>query len=44
MDVESYRIVRMLEPIPPTATLQVRLTTPKTFGDLPFTLSNIKLP
>jgi hypothetical protein len=44
MDVESYRIVRMLEPIPPSATLQVRLKTPKTFGELPFTLSNVKLP
>jgi hypothetical protein len=44
MDVESYRIVRMLEPIPPTATLQVRLKTPKTFGELPFTLANVKLP
>jgi hypothetical protein len=44
MDVESYRIVRMLEPIPPTATLQVRLKTSKSFGELPFTLSNVKLP
>jgi len=44
MDVESYRIVRMLEPIPPTATLQVRLKTPKSFGQLPFTLSSVKLP
>jgi hypothetical protein len=44
MDVESYRIVRMLEPIPPTATLQVRLKTPKTFGELPFILANVKLP
>jgi hypothetical protein len=44
MDVESYRIVRMLEPIPPTAALQVRLKTPKTFGELRFTLSNVKLP
>jgi hypothetical protein len=44
MDVESYRIVRMLEPIPPTATLQVRLKTPRSFGELPFTLSNVKLP
>jgi hypothetical protein len=44
MDVESYRIVRMLEPIPPTATLQVRLKTPKSFGELSFTLANVKLP
>jgi len=44
MDVESYRIVRMLEPIPPTATLQVRLKTAKSFGELPFTLANVKLP
>ena len=44
MDLESYRIVRMLEPIPPTATLQVRLKTSKSFGELPFTLSNVKLP
>jgi hypothetical protein len=44
MDVESYRIVRMLESIPPTAALQVRLKTPKSFGELPFTLTNVRLP
>ena len=44
MDMEPYRIVRMLEPIPPTATLQVRLKTPKSFGEVPFALSNVKLP
>ena len=44
MDMEPYRIVRMLEPIPPTATLQVRLKTPKSFGEVPFALANIKLP
>jgi hypothetical protein len=44
MDVEPYKIIRMLEPIPPTATLQVRLKTPKSFGELPFALTNVKLP
>ena len=44
MDIEPYRIVRMLEPIPPTATLQVRLKTPKSFGEVPFALANVKLP
>jgi hypothetical protein len=44
MDMDPYRIVRMLEPIPPTATLQVRLKTPKSFGEVPFTLANVKLP
>jgi len=44
MDVEPYKIIRMLEPIPPTATLQVRLKTPKSFGELPFSLTNVKLP
>lgn len=43
-DLEGYRIVRMLEPIPPTATLQVRLKTPKSFGEVSFALSNLKLP
>ncbi len=44
MDMEPYRIVRMLEPIPPTATLQVRLKTAKSFGEVPFALANVKLP
>ena len=44
MELEAYRIVRMLEPIPPTASLQVRLKTPKSFGEVPFTLANVKLP
>jgi hypothetical protein len=43
-EIESYRIVRMLEPIPPAATLQVRLKTPRSFGEVPFTLTNVKLP
>lgn len=43
-DLEGYRIVRMLEPIPATAALQVRLKTPKSFGEVPFALSNLKLP
>jgi hypothetical protein len=34
----------MLEPIPRTASLQVRLKTPKSFGELPFSLTNLKLP
>jgi hypothetical protein len=44
MELEAYRIVRMLEPIPPTASLQVRLKTPKSFGEVPFTLADVKLP
>jgi hypothetical protein len=44
MGMEPYRIVRMLEAIPSTATLQVRLKTPKSFGEIPFTLGNVKLP
>ena len=44
MEVETYRIVRMLEPIPPIASLQVRLKTPKSFGEVPFTLTGVKLP
>src|SRR5262249_15032522 len=44
MDLDSYRVIRMFEPIPATASLQVRLKTPKSFGELPFTLSNLKLP
>ena len=44
MEVETYRIVRMLEPIPPTASLQVRLKTPKSFGEVPFTLTSVRLP
>jgi hypothetical protein len=44
MELEGYRIVRMLEPIPQTASLQVRLKTPKSFGEVPFTLANVKLP
>ena len=44
MDVEPYRIIRMFEPIPPTAALLVRLKTPKSFGELPFKLTDLKLP
>ncbi len=44
MDLENYRIVRMLEPIPDGASLQVRLKTPRSFGEVPFALANIKLP
>lgn len=43
-NIEGYRIVRILEPIPKTASLQVRLKTPKSFGELPFALANVKLP
>ncbi len=34
----------MLEPIPQTASLQVRLKTPKCFGEVPFSLAAVKLP
>jgi hypothetical protein len=44
MELEGYRIVRMLEPIPQTASLQVRLKTRKSFREVPFALSNVKLP
>jgi hypothetical protein len=44
MDLEAYRIVRMFEPIPPTASLQVRLRTPKSFGEIPFSLVGVQLP
>lgn len=43
-DLEGYRIVRMLEPLPAAAVLQVRLKTPRSFGEVPFALSNVKLP
>jgi hypothetical protein len=44
MELEGYRIIRMFEPIPPNASLQVRLKTPKSFGEVPFSLANVKLP
>lgn len=44
MEMESYRIVRMFEPIPQGAVLLVRLKTPRSFAESPFTLSNLKLP
>jgi hypothetical protein len=44
MDLDNYRIVRMLEPIPEGASLQVRLKTPRSFGEVHFTLANVKLP
>ena len=44
MELEAYRIVRMLEPIPPTASLLVRLKTPKSFGEVPFALTSVQLP
>jgi hypothetical protein len=40
----DYRIVRMLEPIPPNASLVVRLKTPRSFAEIPFTLNGVKLP
>lgn len=43
-DYEPYRIVRMLEPVPANASLQVRLKTPKSFAEVPFTLADVKLP
>jgi hypothetical protein len=44
LEVEIYRIVRMLESIPPTASLQVRLKTPKSFGKAFFTLTSVRVP
>jgi hypothetical protein len=44
MDLEGYRIIRMFEPIPQNASLQVRLKTPKSFGEVSFSLANVKLP
>ena len=44
MEMENYRIVRMFEPIPQGAVLLVRLKTPRSFAEAPFTLSNLKLP
>jgi hypothetical protein len=43
-DYDRYRIVRMLEPIPEKASLQVRLKTPRSFAEVPFALSDVKLP
>lgn len=43
-DVEGYRILRMFEAIPEKASLQVRLKTPRSFGVIPFSFSNVKLP
>ena len=43
-DVEGFRVVRMLEPIPPTASLQVRLKTAKSFGEVRFAFQDVKLP
>jgi len=40
----DYRIVRMFEPIPPTASLLVRLKTPRSFGEIPIHLADVKLP
>jgi hypothetical protein len=44
MDLEGYRIIRMFEPIPQNASLQIRLKTPKSFGEVLFALANVKLP
>ncbi|HEY6146239.1 MAG TPA: hypothetical protein VIZ69_01020, partial [Thermoanaerobaculia bacterium] len=43
-DIEGFRVLRMLEPIPPTASLQVRLKTPRSFGEVPFAFQDVKLP
>jgi hypothetical protein len=42
--LEGYQIVRMFKPIPEGASLLVRLRTPRSFGEVPFTLSSVKLP
>jgi hypothetical protein len=44
MEMESYRIVRIFEPIPEGAVLLVRLKTPRSFAEAPFSLSDVKLP
>lgn len=43
-NLEGYRIIRMFEPVPPTATLQVRLKTANSFAEVPFALADVKLP
>ena len=43
-NVEGYRILRMFEPIPPNSSLQVRLKTPKSFGEIRFAFQDLKLP
>ncbi|MDQ6891707.1 MAG: hypothetical protein M3167_03390 [Acidobacteriota bacterium] len=43
-EIEGYRILRMLEPIPPSASLQVRLKTPKSFSEVRFAFQDVKLP
>ena len=43
-DYGDFRIVRMLEPIPASASLLVRLKTPRSFAEVPFALTNVKLP
>ena len=42
--LEGFRIMRMFEPIPATATLQVRLKTAKSFVEIPFALADVRLP
>ena len=44
MDLEGYRIVRMLEPIPESGALLVRLKTARTFGEVTFAFKDVKLP
>jgi len=44
MELEGFRIIRMFEPVPQGAALQVRLKTPKSFAQFPFTLADVKLP
>ncbi len=42
--LEGFRIMRLFEPIPAAASLQVRLKTPKSFVEMPFALADVKLP
>jgi hypothetical protein len=43
-EIENYRILRLLEPMPEGAALQVRLKTAKTFAEVPFKLADVQLP
>jgi hypothetical protein len=43
-EVESYRIVRLFEPLPAGAALEVRLKTPRSFAEVPFAIADVRLP
>jgi hypothetical protein len=43
-EIEGYRIVRVFEALPDAAVLEVRLKTPRSFAQVPFKLTDIRLP